>query len=529
MTTERAAAEAVAPNHAPAIGGSVRRAVPWSLLAAAVPRIVSFAITAVVARILSPHDFGVFAVALTVNTVVQSVGTLGVGVVVTRGDFDLDEIAGTVATISFVVAVVSAGLVAAFAHQLASLLGAPDAAGPLRVLALSLALCGWFVVPHNTLAREFRQKEIFIAVAAGNIPSMVLLTVLAAIGDGAMSFAWSVVFEHVVTGLLTYYYVRRFDWFPGFRLDVARRVLRYSLPVAGAALLTTLLLNVDYAVVGRQLGAYRLGLYLLAFNVASWPTALLGASIWAIVIPAFSRMTSDPQRRAHAVFSAVRTIGLVSFPTCALTCALSTPLLVTVYGEKWARSGPVLNTLAIYGALSILCLLIAQITISQGRTGRMLLLQLYWLALLIPAMVIGVHVRGIVGAGDAHVVVIVVFVLPAYIAGLTRAGLARVRDVVEALWPPLLGAATSGLAAAEAATAFHAAPLKLVVGGSVGVLIYLLVMAPAVAQLLGDWIPARSAAGQIVARYAAMADRLAGVPLMASAGRSSPAPAGRRQ
>jgi PST family polysaccharide transporter len=456
---------------------------------------------AIVARILSPRDFGVFAVALTVSMVIQSFSNAGVAVVITRGDVDVDEVAPTVATISLLTGIMLSGFMFVFAAPLATALGARAAAAPLRVLAISVALGGCFPIPNSLMARDFRQRENFMAVATGSVASSGLMVALALSGAGAMSFAWAVAVGHLITGGSQYYYVRRFDR-PGFRLDVAKRVLRYSLPVAGAALLSTVLLNVDYAVVGRTLGPYRLGLYLLAFNVASWPTALLSATIFALVIPAFSRLSADPVRHSRAVFTAVRSVSLVAFPICALTCSLSLPLLVTVYGPKWAASAPVLSTLAVYGSAAVLCLLLGEMTISQGRTSRLLKLQVLWLICLVPAMVIGVHWRGIIGAGAAHVVVILFIVIPAYVAVFVMAGLGRVRDLVRAAWPPLVSAVLCGLAALAASAPFSSPLVQLLFGALVGGLVYVAIMGPLLAELLAHWLSPQSRFTLAINRYA---------------------------
>lgn len=482
------------------LGARVRRASLWTVASAASPRLLSFATMAVVARILSPSDFGVFAVAVTVHLVVFSVATLGVSIVLTRGDIDVDEVAPTVAAISLISATVMSAAMFAFAAPIATALGAPGAAAPLRVLSISLFLAGCFPVPVALLTREFRTKELFIAQLAGMIPANVVLIVLALNGGGAMSFAWSRVLEHGITGVCTIFYARRFDW-PRIKLDVAQRVLRFGLPVALSGALTMVLLNADYAVVGRQLGSYQLGFYMMAFNVASWPTALMGATIISLAVPAFSRLADDHERRRRAVNTASRTVGVISFPICALTMALARPLLVTVYGAKWAPSTPVLQTLAVYGSMAVLCTLFSYLIVSQGRTAVLVPLQLAWLGALIPAMIIGVHLRGIVGAGDAHVIVMVCVVLPLYLLVFARSGIVRIREPLYALLYPLFAAVLSGLAAAAAAMPFSSEPVQLIVGMIAGVVAYAVVMSPLLSRALADHTSPGSFVGRIANYY----------------------------
>ena len=116
-----------------------------------------------------------------------------------------------------------------------------------------------------------------------------------------------------------------------------------------------MLLNVDYAFVGHLIGAVALGVYVLAFNVASWPGLLLGNVINNVSMPAFSRVKHDPDLLKNAMASALRAVSLILMPICGLMMALARPLVLTLYGAKWAASAEVLSILSLYGAISILC------------------------------------------------------------------------------------------------------------------------------------------------------------------------------
>jgi PST family polysaccharide transporter len=494
--SEAAAAATTEPDSSMEVGrGRVARATIWTAASAATPRLLSFVTMAVVARILTPRDFGVFAVAITVHTVIFSVATLGIGIVLTRGDVDVDEVAPTIAALALVSGLFVSLLMVAFATPLATTLGTPAAAAPLRVLAISLFLAGCFPIPGDLLIRDLRTKELFIAQISGMVPANLLLLALALGGAGAMAFAWSRVLEHLISGVLMYVFVRRFDW-PRLNLKVAKRVLGFGLPVASAGGLSAILANTDYAVVGHVLGAYHLGFYLIAFNVASWPSALMGATLMTIIVPAFSRLAHTPGGPQRAIVSGAQIVGLISFPICALTLVLSRPLIVNIYGAKWAPAAPVLSTLAIYGAASVLCTFFSYTVVSQGRTRALLPLQLTWLAALIPAMIVGVHLRGIVGAGDAHVVAILGIVLPLYLVVFARTRIVRVRDPLLALLPPLLAAIAAGLAATLVRLAIRPELLELLVGLIVGLGVYLVAASPLMAKYIGADDLARLPAGQ---------------------------------
>src|SRR5690348_10256578 len=91
-----------------ALSSRVRRGALWSVLSTLLLRLSNIAVTAVVAHILAPRDFGIFTVALTAYTVIQSLGELGVASCLIRADLDIDAMAPTMVTISWTTSAVFA-------------------------------------------------------------------------------------------------------------------------------------------------------------------------------------------------------------------------------------------------------------------------------------------------------------------------------------------------------------------------------------------------------------------------------------
>jgi O-antigen/teichoic acid export membrane protein len=275
------------------LSDSIRRGALWVVASNVLLRLANVLLTAIIAHILSPHDFGVFAVALTTFAIVASIGELGVSSCLMRADLDIDSLAPTVATVSVLSCAILAGVMAAFASPIATALGSAAAAGPIRVMSLAVLFVGVFAVPNSQLMRDFKQDKIFLANAIGFVPSTVLLVILAESGGGAMAFAWSMVVRQFVVGCVLIAVAPR-HYRPGLTRSALSVILRFGIPLAGANFVNYILLNVDYAFVGHLLGATALGVYMLAFTVASWPYGVLGGVINSVSMPAFSRVKHDP-------------------------------------------------------------------------------------------------------------------------------------------------------------------------------------------------------------------------------------------
>jgi len=139
----------------------VLRGALWSILSTLILRLSNVAITAVVAHILAPRDFGVFTVALTAYTIIFSLSEFGVASCLVRADLDIDAMAPTMVTVSLVTSAISGEAMAVFARPIATALGSADGAEPVRVMALAVLINGLFAVPGAQLTRDFKQNSSF--------------------------------------------------------------------------------------------------------------------------------------------------------------------------------------------------------------------------------------------------------------------------------------------------------------------------------------------------------------------------------
>ena len=191
-------------------------------------------------------------------------------------------------------------------------------------------------------------------------------------------------------------------------------------------------------------------------------------------MPAFSRVKHDPALLKKAMATALRSVCLIVMPMCAMMLVLARPLILTLYGAKWAASADVLAILSIYGVASMVCLLFANMLTSFGRTKSLFFLQLIWIGTLVPAMVLGVRMDGIVGAAYAHIAVIVPIVLPSYLLALKRVTGVRLTALGKAALPPFLASAAAALAARAAASQLHSPLAQLIAGLAAGGVVYVI-------------------------------------------------------
>ena len=143
------------------LSARVRRGALWNVASTLILKLVNILITAVVARILDPRDFGVFAVAATAFVIVAAIGEFGVAACLIRADLDIDAIAPTMVTVSLATSTALAGAMVAFATPIAAALGSAHAASPVKVMALPVIISGLTAVPAAQLMRASNRTSYF--------------------------------------------------------------------------------------------------------------------------------------------------------------------------------------------------------------------------------------------------------------------------------------------------------------------------------------------------------------------------------
>ena len=448
--------------------GQASRALSWSFASTLGGRLATLAIGVLLARLLGPHAFGTFAVALVATLAVGSFNELGVSLAIVRWQGDPAEIVPTVMTLSLISSFIL--YIGCFfgAPVFASAMGAPAATSVIRVLTLNVFVDGVVGTPAALLQRYFRQGQKMIADQVNNWLGAAVSIGLAVSGFGAMSLAIGRMAGAVAAGILLFVFCP-LPLSLGFDRVKARALLRFGLPLAGASLLVFGVANVDQLVVGHVLGATALGYYVLAFNMSSWPVNVFSLPVRNVAPAVFSRLQHDRAAMRAGFLSGIGVLGSVTLPVCLFIAGASVPLIGFLYGPRWLPSAQALMWLALLGALRIIFEFVYDFFVVLARSRVVFTVQLIWLLVLAPALVFGARARGIGGAGLAEVAVAGCLIFPWYLSELSRVGI-KLRAVGAQLWMPLTASLAVGLFAADLGKAITRNPVVILLSGIVALI-----------------------------------------------------------
>jgi PST family polysaccharide transporter len=423
------------------------RALALSFVNGLATRLGTLGIGVALARVIGPEEFGTYAVALLALAAALSFNELGVSLAIVRWPDDPEKIAPTVSTISIAASTLIAGAGFLAAPAFASAMGAPDATSVVRVMAVSVLISGTVATPAALMQREFMQERRMLIDQVNTWGGAITSLLLAVAGMGAMSLA---IGRIVGSGAAMVLFVR-FSPLP-FRLridrEVAGRLLRFGLPLAGASIIVFAISFADQIVVGRVLGPTALGFYLLAFNLSSWPVQMFSQPLRAVAPPTFARLQHRPEAMRSTFRSIVGLLGAITFPVCLLLAGAAEPVIRFVYGADWTPAASALAWLAVMAAFRILFELAYDYLVVIGVSRSIFTVQLVTLVALVPTLVVGAHLYGTPGVAAAQVVVATVVMLPLYLRLFHRAGLQVPRVLARLALPVLIAAGVGGSALA---------------------------------------------------------------------------------
>ncbi len=328
------------------VGGTGRQAV-WNYVIFALSKASTLLMTVVLARILTPADFGLFALGLVVLNLFDYLRDFGVSGALVQRDQRWDRLAATGLTLSVGFGVLLGLAAVALAPVLASLLGYPELTPLVQVLAIGMVVTAVAAVPTALLRRRLDFRRRLIPEVTGTAVKVVVAIALAVTGTGV----WSLVVGHVVGAVVTsalYWYVARAPARFGFDRAVAGSLLRFGLPLTTVSLVSFVVVSAPTTAIGRELGAEALGLYSLANRLPELLVLNMCVVVGEVLFSALSRMQHDRRALAETYVTAVGAVMAIAAPLGLGLAAAAPDIIVLLYGSTYAAAADELAVLAVY-------------------------------------------------------------------------------------------------------------------------------------------------------------------------------------
>jgi PST family polysaccharide transporter len=382
------------------LGGRAARGAGVTLAGQGTRILLQTASVVVLARLLSPRDYGLMAVGLVVVGIGEVVRDLGLSTAAIRAPELTTRQRDGLFWLSTAAGLLLAGLVVAGADLVAAAFSEDELVPVTRALALTFVLNGLAAQYRAGLTRELR----FGAVAGADVLAQAAGLAVAVGAALAGAGYWALVAQQLTVGLVGLVAVVAVArWVPGppRRGAGLRPFLRFGGGLTGTQIVYYVGNNFDTVALGLWSGPAALGIYSRGFQLLMTPLNQIRTPATTVAVPVLSRLQSDPARFAEYLRRGQLALGIPLVTGLALASGAAVPLVDLLLGPRWHEVAPVLALLAVAGSAQTLSFVGLWVYLSRGLSGALLRYTVLTLALKAACIAAGVPF-GVVGVAAGY-------------------------------------------------------------------------------------------------------------------------------
>ena len=381
----------------------------WGMLARSVSTVVTIAVSIVVARILTPHDFGIAAIVTFFISISQRFTNFGFNTALIRLPDLRPDHSSTVFVVNVGLGVALGSALALAAPWIGAFYHSPEAARAIPIAGLTFAVAAPGTVPSALLARQLRFKALATidAIYGSLVPISSL--VLAYLGFGYWSLVHALLIGAIWDAVAKLITAR---WRPDLRVSRAalHELLSFGAGLHLKRLLDSVALNIDNMMIGRTLGLSALGIYDKAFTSMNRFASMISTAGQSVSLSVLGRMQDDPERFRQAFRRITVGIAIVGYPAFVGAGVAAKPLFLVLFGPQWVDAVVPFQLLCATGMLKTYMAYVSSAVQAKGRVWGEVWRQALYISLILGGVIIG-SAWGLVGASIGVLAATVVIML----------------------------------------------------------------------------------------------------------------------
>tara|TARA_B100000700_G_scaffold208878_1_gene229640 strand:+ start:395 stop:1849 length:1455 start_codon:yes stop_codon:yes gene_type:complete len=364
-------------------------AIAWVGSLQVLSQLLNFLVGIILARLLTPSDFGLVALVLVVVGFSQLLTDFGLSSAVIQKK----EISQTQVYSCFVVSSLI-GLVLSFVMA-ASSTAIANFYGDTRLVIISLALAPVFVInamtsiPKAILVRDLRNKLVSIVEMFATLSGAATALFMAASDYGF----WSLVVQQLVyacSKCLLILYLSHLK-ISSISFQSVKELFGFSINVFFTQFIQQVSLQSDKVILGKYLSPLEVGFYSRAYQLTSFPIRNIATVIASVMFPSLSKIQNDVVKVREVYFKSIGVIGTITFPLMIGLASLAEPLINFLLGEQWLAMTTYFEFFSLIGMIVCIATITGSFYLSQGKSGLQLKINLISQPLQIIALLIGIQ------------------------------------------------------------------------------------------------------------------------------------------
>jgi PST family polysaccharide transporter len=389
--------------------------------------ILNLVSTMILARLLTPRDFGLVAMVTTVTSFLRVFKDAGLSIATVQREKITHAQVSNLFWINVVISGLCTILVVAMAPLVAHFYHNPRVTNIALFLSITFLISGLTVQHQALLKRQMRFKALAVIEVGSMAVSVIVAVIMAAFGYRYWALVVSAVAMEIAGLVLT---VSVCHWWPQgpTRGSGIRPMVSFGVHRTAGDFIMTLSRGCDNLLIGRFYGSAAVGLYSRASVLLIRPLELFLSPINTVFVPALSRLQTHPERYRKMFLRLYEAIALSGLFFTGLLLAASRPLTLVLLGPQWGGAASIFAGFTIAALCVPLTNAAAWLFTSQGRGRDMFVAQSVNSVFTVLSFIAGLPF-GPVGVAMAFSVSYILIRIPLYYYSAGRRGPVKTTDL----------------------------------------------------------------------------------------------------
>lgn len=376
------------------------RGISWVGGLRIVTRIISYVRTAIIARILSPMEFGVFGITTIVLSFLEIITETGINAFLIQHNEDIRKYLST----AWIISIARGFLIALFIFILApfitSFFNVPDAIFPIRLISVVPLIRGFINPEIVRFQKDLHfHKEFYYRASIFSIESLVSIALVFLLSSPS-ALVFGLIAGAIFEVTISYLYIKSHLSF-SFEFTLGKQILHRGKWLTLTGIFTYLFHNGDNIVVGKILGPAPLGIYDMAYKLSSIPITEISVVINQVTFPVYVKIREDRKRLWRAFLRTVFLVTIICLPIGAILFFYAKEIVIMILGRNWISAIPVLQVLTIYGVVRAIASTADALFIGLKRQEYVTAINLSGLVVLTAIIIPFISIYGLIGVGYA--------------------------------------------------------------------------------------------------------------------------------
>jgi len=375
----------------------------WMTVLRGSTRIISFIKIVVLARILTPEEFGLFGIASLALSFLEIVTETGINVFLIQEKEDLKKYLNTAWVVSIIRGIVISFFLIILAIPISLFFKSPESRYILIIIGIVPFLRGFINPSIVKFQKELNfRREFYFRLIIFSFDAIVTLC-LAYILKSAFSLVWGLISGVVLEIIISWLYIKPKPKFY-FELESIKKVVNRGKWITLSGIFNYLFQQGDDIVVGRILNTYSLGMYQIAYKLSTLPITEGGEILHKVFFPVYVKISDDKERLKKAFLKVIVFTSIIVLPLGMVIYLFPEMIVLFILGEKWIEIVPVLKILVVYAVLRSITSSASPVFLAVRKQKYITIITLVGILGLAVCIIPLVKNFGILGAGYAALI-----------------------------------------------------------------------------------------------------------------------------